>query len=98
VHYRTGYGGEIWIDKGTGQALRIERSARGVPDDFPLDAIRSTTDYAYVQIGEAKFVVPIHSESVLCERDNRECLRNDTVFGDYKKFGVESNVTFDNAK
>jgi hypothetical protein len=96
VHYTTAYGGEIWIDKETGQVLRIERLARGVPDDFPLDAIRSITDYAYVQIGEGKYVVPTHSESWSCERNYRECLRSDTVFGDYKKFGAESTVIFDN--
>jgi len=94
MHYTTAYGGEIWIGKETGQVLRIERLARGVPDDFPLDAIRSITDYADVKIGEAKYVVPTHSESWFCQRDYRECLRNDTVFGDYKKFGAETTLTF----
>lgn len=89
------YGGEIWIDKDSGQVLRIEMSARTLPPGFPLDAIESDVDYDFVRIGDAQYVLPVHSESYTCERGVGTCLRNETVYRDYDKFGASTNITFD---
>jgi hypothetical protein len=49
-NYSTAYGGAIWIDKQSGQVLRIEMSARGLPPWFALNSIESRTDFDFVQI------------------------------------------------
>jgi hypothetical protein len=70
-------------------------SARTLPPGFPLDAIESDIDYDFVRIGDAQYVLPVHSESSTCERGSYVCLRNETVFKDYDKFGASTSITFD---
>jgi hypothetical protein len=93
--FRPAYGGAIWIDKATSRVLRIEMSARSVPREFPLDQIESTVDYDFVQIGDRKFLLPTHSESLSCTRGTTECTRNVIEFRNYRKFGADSNITFE---
>lgn len=94
--YITAYDGAIWIDRDTGQTLRIERSARGVPPvDFPLNMIDSAIDYDFVRIGDKTYVLPIHSETFTCPECGSSCLGNETVFRDYNKFGSNTSITFE---
>jgi len=95
VRYSPAYGGAIWIDRATGQVLRIEEVARGVPGYFPLDALESDTDYDFVTIGDEKYCLPARSEDITCVRGSTLCFRNETVFQDYKKFGADTSITFD---
>ena len=93
--YSPAYAGAIWIDRATGQVLRIEMSARGLPDYYPMDTIESATDYDFVKIGDAAYCLPVHSEAFTCHRNTSSCLRNDTIFQDYNKFAANANITFD---
>jgi hypothetical protein len=96
--FRPAYGGAIWIDKETNRVLRIEMSARKVPAEFPLDQVESTVDYDFVSIGDKKFLLPVHSEALSCERGTSECSRNVIDFRNYKKYGSDSSITFDDTK
>jgi hypothetical protein len=93
--YRPAYGGAIWIDKETSRVLRIEMSARNIPKDFPLDSVESTVDYDFVLIGNQKYLLPTHSEALSCVRGTSECSRNVIDFRNYKKYGADSNITFE---
>lgn len=93
--YRPAYGGAIWIDKETSRVLRIEMSARNIPREFPLDQVESTVDYDFVLIGDKKFLLPTHSEALSCERGTSACTRNVIDFRNYKKFGADENITFE---
>jgi len=93
--FRPAYGGAVWIDKETSRILRIEMSARNLPREFPLDQIESTVDYDFVLIGKNKYLLPIHSEALSCERGTTECSRNVIDFRNYKKYGADTNITFE---
>jgi hypothetical protein len=93
--YRPAYGGAIWIDKETSRVLRIEMSARNMPREFPLDQVESTVDYDFVLIGDKKFLLPTHSEALSCERGTSACTRNVIDFRNYKKYGADTNITFE---
>jgi hypothetical protein len=93
--YRPSYGGAIWIDKETSRVLRIEMSGRSLPRDFALDQVESTVDYDFVLIGDKKYLLPTHSEALSCMRGTSECTRNVIEFRNYKKFGAEANITFE---
>src|SRR5262249_5986588 len=56
------YSGEIWIDKATSKVLRIEKSASAIPRDFPLESIKASTDYDFVDIGGTQYLLPVQSE------------------------------------
>ncbi len=96
--YIPGYTGAIWIDKENFRVLRIEMSARNMPKEFPLDAVESAVDYDYVQIGDQKFLLPVHSEALSCVRGSSDCSRNVIDFRNYKKFGADATIRFDTDK
>ena len=95
--YRPAYGGAIWIDQETNRVLRIEMSARNLPVEFPFDQVESTVDYDFVPIGSKNFLLPVHSEGLTCERGTSQCSRNVIEFRNYKKYGSDSSVTFDDS-
>jgi hypothetical protein len=48
-----------------------------------------------VLIGDRKFLLPVHSEALSCERGTRQCSRNTIDFRNYKKFDSSSDITFE---
>jgi hypothetical protein len=93
--YQPAYTGSVWIDKENYRVLRIELAARDMPRSFPLDQVESSVDYDYVLIGDEKYLLPTHSEALSCVRGTSDCSRNTIEFRNYKKFGAETNITFD---
>ena len=90
------YKGSIWIDKHNGRVLRIEMQARNMPGEFPLDTVESEADYQYVRIGGTQeFLLPVHAETLSCQRGTNNCSRNSIDFRNYKKYSGEANITFE---
>jgi hypothetical protein len=88
------YSGTIWFDKTTGQVLRLEYGAEDIPKEFPADTVERTIDYDYVQLGQKKFLLPVHSEVMGCHRGTSECMKNSIDFRNYHKYGAESDIKF----
>ena len=93
--YMPAYTGSIWIDKENYRVLRIELAAQNMPRGFPLDTVESAVDYDYVFIGEAKYLLPTHSEALSCARGTNQCSRNVIEFRNYKKFTADTSITFE---
>ena len=97
--YMPGYTGNVWIDPATGRVLRIEMFAHNFPGSFETDHVESATDYEYVRLGGTdQFLLPVHSETLSCERGTSNCSKNTIDFRNYKKFEGQSTVTFGDAK
>jgi hypothetical protein len=95
--YTPGYTGKVWIDPATARVLRIEMAARDFPVDFGADRVELSTDYGYVRLGGAEpYLLPVHSENVLCRQ--ADCARNVIDFRNYKKFEGQSTITFGDPK
>ncbi len=92
------YRGAIWIDPKNGRVLRIEMGARKLPEEFTFDTVESAVDYGSVRLGEREFLLPIHAESLSCQRGTSNCSRNTIDFRTYHKFGSESDITYDTSK
>jgi hypothetical protein len=90
------YKGSVWIDKETKRVLRIEMQATRLPEAFPADTVESATDYQFVRFGERQFLVPVHAETLSCQRGSANCSRNVIDFRNYHKYSGESTITFDN--
>ena len=98
-HYLPAYRGSVWIDPATARVLRIEERAYGLPSTFPADTVESATDYQYVQMGDArKYLLPVHSENLTCQRGSELCSRNTIDFRNYHKYSGESTITFGETK
>jgi len=96
--YKPAYTGTIWLDKENFRVLRIEMAAKNMPRAFPLDAVESALDYDYVLIGDQKFLLPAHSETLSCIRGTAECSRNVIDFRNYRKFGADTSIKFETDK
>jgi len=97
--YSPAFRGSVWIDPQTARVLRIEMEAFGFPTTFPTDHVESATDYEYVRLGDAQqYLLPVHSETLSCERGTPLCSRNVIDFRNYHKYTGESTVTFGDPK
>ena len=83
------YGGSVWVDPKTARVLRIEMQARNIPSDFPMDTVESAVDYSYVTIGGSSFLLPVHAESLGCERGTGHCSHNIIDFRNYHELEVD---------
>ena len=69
------------------------------PEDFPLDKVESATDYDYVRFGgEQQFLMPVHAETLSCQRGTNLCAMNKIDFRNYHKYSGESVITFGDNK
>jgi len=93
---RPAYSGTIWFDRETKRALRIEYSAEDIPKTFPADAAELALEYDYVQLGIKKFLLPVHSDVLMCHRGSSICAKNAIDFRNYHKYGAESEIQFGN--
>jgi len=74
--------------------LRIEMQSRQVPKTFPVDAAELTVDFDSIRIGTAKYLLPIHSEVLSCNRGTSDCSHNIIDFRNYHKYEGQSTITF----
>src|SRR5580700_5410572 len=86
------YAGSVWIDPNTARVLRIEMQARNIPSDFPMDTVESAVDYSYVWIGGTSFLLPVHAESLGCQRGTNDCSHNVIDFRNYHEFKADIKI------
>ncbi|HXB75605.1 MAG TPA: hypothetical protein VNY05_45655 [Candidatus Acidoferrales bacterium] len=93
--YQPAYSGSMWIDPATARVLRIEMSAKGMPTNFPIDHVETAVDYQFIRLGDAQqYLLPVHSESLSCQRGSDNCSRNVIDFRNYHKYTGESSIKF----
>ncbi len=86
------YGGSVWVDPTTARVLRIEMQASSIPSDFPMDMVESAVDYSYVTIGGTSVLLPVHAESLGCERGTSYCSHNIIDFRNYHEYKVDFKI------
>jgi hypothetical protein len=97
--YAPAYKGSVWIDPQTARVLRIEMQGDRFPETFPIDHVESATDYQYTRLGDAKqYLLPVHAETLSCQRGTNVCSKNTIDFRNYHKYSGESTVTFGTPK
>src|SRR5579872_2354211 len=90
------YEGRIWIDKQTGQLLRLERETAYKPKD-PITRMKTSIDYSEIALGDgSNLVLPIRSEVLICSppvRGNSDnCARNTIKFTNWHKFKATTKI------
>jgi hypothetical protein len=94
--YYPAYRGTIWVDRETSRVLRLESESRNVPPLFPLVKVEQAVDYGFVRLSTPEpFLLPTQAEVLSCEQGSTHCVRNKIEFRNYRKFGAESEITFD---
>jgi hypothetical protein len=87
--------GFFYVDRGTRQILRLNRTA-DLPPDFPVRKATTLLDYDFTQVGGRQFLLPLHAEIRMAT--DYILTRNQIDFTDYRKFEGESKITFDQVK
>jgi hypothetical protein len=94
--YYPAFRGTVWIDRETSRVLRLEIESRNMPLLFPLVKVETAVDYEFVRLAATQpFLLPTTSEVLSCEQGSSRCSRNRIEFRNYRKFGAESGITFD---
>ncbi len=94
--YYPAYRGTMWIDRQTSRVLRLEQQSRNMPLLFPFDTVETATEYDFVRLAATEpFLLPVNAEVLSCLRGTSHCSKNKIEFRNYRKFGAESSVTFD---
>jgi hypothetical protein len=88
------YRGSLWIDKETARVLRVEMQAVRLPVEFPLDKVEMASDYEFTRIADRQFLLPVHSENLMCQRGTNQCSHNVIDFRNYHKYAGEATIEF----
>lgn len=86
------YQGSVWVDPATARVLRVEIQARDLPPDFPMDSVESAVDYSSVTIAGNLFLLPVHADSLGCQRASPDCSHNTIDFRNYHEFKVKFRI------
>lgn len=90
----TPYTGKIWIDRKSGNVVRIEMKAEDIPVLFPFHRVEAAVDYGPVMLPSGRYFLPEKAENVSCN-DPHSCSRNLIEFRNYHKYIGESSISFD---
>lgn len=88
-----GYSGLIYVDRDTGMILKVTLEAENIPPSFPIGQATTALDYDYTQIGDQTFLLPLKADVRM--RQDKLLSRNLVEFHLYRKFGVETTITFE---
>jgi hypothetical protein len=90
-----GYRGTMHIDKDTGHVIRIEKHSTSLPSDFPFETAAWIVEYDAVRVDASAHMLPVRAENWSCGRESGQCTRNEVFFRNYRKFGADSQITFE---
>ena len=80
------YGGTVYIDKESGRVMRLEMQAHDLPEGFPMDRLETDVEYAFVRVGEVSRLLPVHVETMGCQRATHACSRSVIDFRNYRQY------------
>lgn len=86
------YSGSISADPASGAVLRVIETASNIPPELETESVSTIVDYDTVAVGTAEYLLPVCATVSLVT--NRDRVRNEIEFKDYRKFEAESTITF----
>jgi hypothetical protein len=87
-----GYTGLVYVDKETEMILKVTLNASEIPPSFPIQHASDALDYDYTKINDTTYLLPLKAEVKLSH--GKQLTRNIVEFHLYRKFGVDTSVTF----
>lgn len=90
---RPGYSGLIYVDAQNQMITRITLDAQDIPSYFPIQMAKTQLDYDYTDIAGNTYLLPLRAEVRM--REGKFLVRNDIEFRNYRKFGADTQITFE---
>lgn len=88
-----GYSGMVYVERDSGSILRVTLNAEDIPPAFPIRQAATILDYAYSEINERKYLLPLRA--VIRMRNERLLTKNEVEFRLYRKFAADAAITFE---
>jgi hypothetical protein len=85
--------GLVYVDPVTYGIRRVSIEAENVPPEYPVQASAIAVDYDLIQVGDHDYMLPVAAE-ISARTGKRHLVRNEITYGNYRRFGAESNVNF----
>jgi hypothetical protein len=89
----TPYTGRIWIDRASGNVVRMEMQAARIPRSFPFQRVEAEVDYGPAMLQSGRYFLPERAQNLSCN-DPQMCSRNLIEFRNYHKYTGESSITY----
>ena len=99
-----GLRGRLIVENGTGLVRRLTSEAEEIPNDFPIRESSTTIEYAFAEVGGRRYLLPARAETWMMylralqpsrrSKGGMARYRNVVDFRDYRKFAVDSKMTF----
>lgn len=92
AHAVVPYRGSVYADPATGEIWQISDSPFDIPADVRTRSLSTTIRYGQVQINRTPYLLPSKATVLLDTGVNN--IRNEIWFSDYRKFEIDSSVTY----
>ncbi len=89
----TAYKGLVYADQNTGVISRITFQAVDIPSSFPVKSAYEILDYDDMNINGQPYICPLAAKVWLVGGGQKT--KNEIEFRNYRKYGTESNITYD---
>ena len=86
------YHGSIYVDPEAGTVWRLTSETTAIPEELQMTSISTVIDYEPRAIEQQSYLLPVTATVVLIT--NRDKVKNEIAFQNYRKFGAESTITF----
>ena len=96
IEYFPAFHGSLWIDKTTGHLRRFTEEASRIDHWVGYTALLKDTEFASVEISElGKFMLPVRSRAVGCQRGLPDCSENVLTLHTCRKFAAKARIVTD---
>lgn len=86
------YHGSVYIDPDAGTVWRVTSATTEIPEEMQMTSVNTVIDYEPRPIEQQTYLLPVSAVVVLVT--DRDKVRNEIEFQNYRKFGAESTITF----
>ena len=86
------YVGQVVVDAGKHQVLRLSKEAEEIPAGFPIRGASSILDYDYATISGRPFLLPVRA--VVEMDEGRVTTRNEIQFRQYRRYTADTKIEF----
>ncbi len=86
------YHGSVYIDPDAGTVWRVTSATTSIPEELQMISVSTVIDYEPRPIENQNYLLPVSATVILVT--DRDKVKNQIEFQNYRKFGAESTITF----
>ncbi len=97
-HYRVPFRTEVWVSRDSGDILRIERASLSTPGETQISELRWSVTLSPTDLNGHTWLLPKTAEYAVSYESSDRREWNQMTFSDYRRYGSEVAVHFDDAQ